>query len=93
MPAVYREREVAGAFGFRRLLSLGRPLITGTRFHDLRHAYARTLLAANVHPKVVSDVLGHSSAAFTMDTYQHLLPSMGHTAAAAIEATLGEHLG
>lgn len=67
--------------------------VSGTRFHDLRHAYATTLLAANVHPKVVSDALGHSSAAFTMDTYQHLLPSLSHTAAAAIEAALGEHLG
>jgi integrase len=66
--------------------------ITGTRFHDLRHAYATLLLSANEHPKVVSDLVGHSSAAFTMDTYQHLLPTMGQAAAAAIEAALGDHL-
>jgi hypothetical protein len=43
---------------------------------------------ANVHPKVVSDQLGHSSVAFTMDLYSHLMPSAGQSAAAGIEASL-----
>jgi hypothetical protein len=38
--------------------------------------------------KIVSDALGHSSTAFTMDTYQHVLPSMANQASAAIEAVL-----
>ena len=29
-----------------------------------------------VHPKVVQELLGHSSIAMTMDTYSHVLPSM-----------------
>jgi len=62
--------------------------LSGVRLHDLRHFYASELLRANVHPKVVSDQLGHSSVAFTMDTYSHLLPSMGKAAAEAIEASL-----
>lgn len=45
--------------------------------------------AAQVHPKIVSEALGHSSVAFTMDTYQHLLPTMGDQVAAAIEEALG----
>jgi len=59
------------------------------RLHDLRHAFASTLLVAGVHPKVVSEALGHSSVAFTMDTYQHLLPTMGDQIASAIETALG----
>jgi integrase len=47
------------------------------RFHDLRHAHATQLLAAGVHPKAVSERLGHSSVAFTMDTYSAHIPSMG----------------
>jgi integrase len=71
------ERAVAGA---------GLPPM---RLHDLRHAHATRLLAAGVHPKVVSEALGHASVAFTMDTCQHVLPTMGEQVAAAIEATLG----
>jgi integrase len=63
--------------------------VPGARLHDLRHAFATTLLAAGVHPKVVSEALGHSSVAFTMDTYQHVLPTMGDQVASAIETALG----
>jgi integrase len=59
------------------------------RLHDLRHAHATTLLAAGVHPKVVSEALGHASVAFTMDTYQHVLPTMGGQVATAIEVAVG----
>ena len=66
--------------------------VPGVRLHDLRHAYATRLLAAGVHPKVVSEALGHASAAFTMQVYQHVMPSMQETAAKAIEQALGEGL-
>lgn len=46
------------------------------RFHDLCHSAATILLAMGVHPKVVQELLGHSSITMTMDTYSHLLPSM-----------------
>ncbi len=61
----------------------------GANLHSLRHAYATTMLLSGVHPKVVSEALGHSNVAFTMRVYQHVLPSMGEQAAAAIEAALG----
>jgi hypothetical protein len=54
--------------------------LPGLRLHDLRHAYATRLLEASVHPKVVSEALGHSSVSFTMDTYQHLMPIMQESA-------------
>lgn len=41
----------------------------GTRFHDLRHFYASTLIAANLNPKVIQARLGHATMTETMDTY------------------------
>jgi integrase len=72
--------------GFERLAA--RVGLEGVRLHDLRHAFATTLLSAGIHPKVVSEALGHSSVAFTMDTYQHVLPTMGEQVASAIETAL-----
>jgi integrase len=46
------------------------------RFHDLRHSAATILLTMGVHPKVVQELLGHSTIAMTMDIYSHFLPSM-----------------
>jgi integrase len=53
------------------------------RLHDLRHTHATLLLKEGVPPKVVSERLGHSSVAFTMQVYQHVLPGMQADAAAA----------
>jgi integrase len=73
--------------GFARLCA--RSGLAGVRLHDLRHAFATQLLVAGVHPKVVSDALGHASTAFTMDVYSHVLPSMGEAVADAMQAALG----
>ena len=58
------------------------------RLHDLRHAHATVLLKAGVPVKVVSERLGHSSPAFTMTVYQHVLPGMQADAAAAFSAAV-----
>ncbi|MDP8931089.1 MAG: site-specific integrase [Actinomycetota bacterium] len=50
------------------------------RFHDVRHTHATLMLRAGVNPKVVSERLGHSSVAFTLDTYAHVIPGMGEEA-------------
>ena len=52
--------------------------------HDLRHTHATLALAAGIHPKVVSERLGHSTVAFTMDVYSHAIPSMEAEAAETI---------
>ena len=57
--------------------------------HGLRHASATLLLSANVAPKVVSERLGHSNIAVTMDTYSHVLPGMQEAAALALDEQLG----
>jgi integrase len=56
----------------------GLPRIT---LHGLRHTYATLALQANIHPKVVSDRLGHSSIAITLDTYSHAIPALQESAA------------
>ena len=50
------------------LKSSNLPLI---RFHDLRHSYATYMVNSGISPKIVSNVLGHSSVKFTLDTYVH----------------------
>lgn len=58
------------------------------RWHDLRHAHATLMLSAGVHPKIVSERLGHASIGITLDTYSHVLPGMQATAAAQLDALL-----
>lgn len=59
---------------FRPLLKkAGLPAI---RFHDLRHSSATLLLSLGVHPKIVSEILGHAQISLTLDTYSHVLPSL-----------------
>ena len=67
----------------RRVKRLGLPRI---RFHDLRHTSASLALAAGVHPKAVSERLGHASVTITLDTYSHVVPTLQHEAAAKIAA-------
>jgi integrase len=55
------------------------------RFHDLRHSAATVLLSMHVHPKVVQEILGHSTIRMTMDTYSHVLPSMQQDAVDKLE--------
>ncbi|MFC5157292.1 tyrosine recombinase XerC [Nonomuraea angiospora] len=54
------------------------------RLHDLRHGAATAMLAAGVDIKIVQETLGHTTSAFTRDTYTSVYPE---AAAAAAEAT------
>jgi integrase len=56
------------------------------RLHELRHTHATLLIKAGVPVKVVSERLGHGDVAFTMQTYQHVLPGMQAEAARVYEA-------
>ena len=56
------------------------------RFHDLRHTAATLLLGRGVHPKIVSEMLGHSQIAITLDLYSHVTPTMQREATAAMDA-------
>ncbi len=56
------------------------------RFHDLRHTAATLLLTKGVHPKIVQEMLGHSSISITLDTYSHVLPNIQGEAVKAMES-------
>lgn len=58
------------------------------RFHDLRHAHASYLLKQGVHPKVVSERLGHSNISMTMDLYSHIAPTLQKDAADGLDKVL-----
>jgi integrase len=51
------------------------------RIHDLRHTHATLLFKAGVHPKVVSERLGHATIGITLDIYSHVLPGLQEEAA------------
>ncbi len=51
------------------------------RFHDLRHTHATLLLKGGIHPKIVSERLGHANIGITLDTYSHVLPGLQEKAA------------
>lgn len=55
--------------------------LNGIRLHDLRHTHASLMLRQGVHPKIVSERLGHSSISITLDTYSHVLPGLQEAAA------------
>ena len=55
------------------------------RFHDLRHTHGSLLIQEGIAVKVVSERLGHANIAFTIQTYQHLLPGMQQDAADTAE--------
>jgi integrase len=64
---------------FRRMLPrLGLPRV---RVHDLRHTAATLLQSWGQHPKVVQEMLGHSTIAITLDLYSHIIPGMHREAA------------
>ena len=62
------------------------------RFHDLRHSFASLMLLANVHPKIVSEMLGHSSVAFTLDTYSHVIGGLQQAAMRRLDEMLQPEL-
>jgi integrase len=77
---------------FRKILKKA-GLPATVRFHDLRHTCASLLLLANINAKIVSERLGHSKIAVTLDTYSHLLPTMQDGAAAELEKLLHRKAG
>ena len=73
--------------------TLFRDLVSDTplewaNLHTLRHTHATELLRQGVHPKIVSERLGHSTVALTLDVYSHVTPNMQDDAARALDAML-----
>jgi integrase len=77
-------RNVTHAFQ-RHLAAAGIPR---RRFHDLRHSAATLLLVQGVSPRVVQEILGHSSVTLTLGTYSHVLPTLEREAADRMDQVL-----
>ena len=69
-------------------VALSRAGLPAIRFHDLRHSAATLLLTKGIHPKVVSEMLGHSTVTLTLDVYSHYTPVLHDQAAAAMDDLL-----
>ncbi len=71
---------------FHKLLAMaGLPKM---RIHDLRHSAVAILIAQGVNIKAISDLLGHSSVAFTLQVYGHLLEETKRESADKMHAAL-----
>jgi integrase len=66
-----------------------RARVSHITFHDLRHTYATLQLLAGTHPKVLSELLGHSTISITQDLYSHVTAPMQDGAADRMETLLG----
>jgi integrase len=97
----YQDRDLVFATGLGTPLEPGNVLRTwrrvvataelpGLRIHDLRHGHATLMLGQGVHPKIVSERLGHASINITLDTYSHVLPGLQAAAAEALDSILAE---
>ncbi len=68
---------------WRRLLAAAH--VPPMPFHSARHSAATLLLGRGVHPKIVSEMLGHSTVAITLDVYSHVTPAMNREAARVMD--------
>ena len=68
--------------GFKKALKAAK--LPDIRLHDLRHTHATLALRAGIHPKIVSERLGHTTVSITLDTYSHAIPAMQEEAATLI---------
>lgn len=59
--------------------------LEGVNFHALRHTYATRLLEPNEHPKVVQELLGHTSITMTLDIYSHVMPDVKRSTAQKLD--------
>ena len=60
-------------------------------FHSLRHTHATLMLEEGIHPKVVSERLGHATVATTLDIYSHKVPGLDEAAALRFDKALEHH--
>lgn len=74
------------AYHFQRRVS--RAGVSRIVVHDLRHTHATLALQLGIHPKIVSERLGHSSVMVTIDLYSHATASLQRDAATAIGSLL-----
>jgi integrase len=79
-----RPERLADAFK-RHVRDARLPQLT---LHGLRHSFATLALRVGIHPKVVSEVLGHANISITLDRYSHAIPAFQEEAAVKVAAVI-----
>ena len=95
MQVLGREEDMPmtpGAVRRRLQIILERAGCKKIRFHDLRHTFATLSLESGMDVKTLSAMLGHVSAATTLDIYTHVTGDMQSEAAAKIDRGLGNEV-
>lgn len=88
------EQPTAPDSAYRRMkLLLEQAGLPDIRFHDLRHTFATHALTSGVDVKTLSGILGHTRAAFTLDTYTHTTGDMQKRAAEIVGEFLTDIFG
>lgn len=88
------EQPTAPDSAYRRMkLLLEQACLPDIRFHDLRHTFATHALTSGVDVKTLSGILGHTRAAFTLDTYTHTTGDMQKRAAEIVGEFLTDIFG
>jgi integrase len=80
------ESAYPGVHNFYKMVK--RAGVSGCCFHDLRHTFASLTLMRGAKPKVISEALGHSAVAFTMDVYSHIIDGMQEDAMTLLDEVL-----
>jgi integrase len=77
--------------GFTKILKrAGLPHI---RLHDLRHTHATMMLKMGIHPKIVSERLGHSKINITIDRYSHVVAGLQEAVTKKLDHFITQNLG
>ena len=88
------EQPAAPGSAYNRLkILLRRAGLPGISFHGLRHTFATHALASGVDVKTLSGILGHTRAAFTLDTYTHTTGDMQRRASEIVGDFLTDIFG
>lgn len=79
------EPQESGSVTDALKVALDRAGLPRIRVHDLRHTTATVLLEAGAHPKLVQELLGHSTVALTLNIYSHLTAGLSGEAARTMD--------
>ncbi|NYE19469.1 tyrosine-type recombinase/integrase [Microbacterium immunditiarum] len=71
---------------------IAHPSLDAIHLHELRHTHATLLLRAGVHPKIVSERLGHADVQTTLNTYSHAVRTLQRDAADVVGRLLSSRV-
>jgi integrase len=67
---------------------LDRAKVRYVKPHEARHTAATLMLVQGISPRVVQQILGHSTVALTLGTYSHVVQELADDAASAMDGAL-----